>query len=395
MERIGIYGGTFNPPHIGHIRAAQYAVERLNLSKLLMIPSCISPHKAMPADSPTPQQRMEMLQIALGNSEKIEVSDLELCRGSTSYTYETVAEVRKLHPNAELLLFMGTDMFLSFDKWKNPEQIMQNAALAVFYRGDRDEIQKIEEKKKFFEENGAKVYLVENPVTEISSTDLRRMLVFACAGPFLSPGVEDYIRQKGLYGTGQSYQNLSLAQLEKVVISLLKPNRVAHVQGCRQTAKELAERYGADPIDAQRAALLHDISKALDGPLQLTLCAEYGINLDDFSAKNPKTLHALTGSFIAQRIFGENKAVVDAIRSHTTGKADMNTLEKIIYVADYMEPNRDFPGVDQLRQLAYKDLTAALKMGLTMTLSLLIEQGREISPESKQALDFLEGEKIC
>ena len=389
MERIGIYGGTFNPPHIGHIRAAGYAVESLQLTKLLMIPSCISPHKKLPQNSPTPEQRMEMLQLAVGNDEKIEISDLELRRGSTSYTYETVAEVRKLYPNAEILLFMGTDMFLCFDSWKNPDQILQNAALAVFYRGDRDEIPKIEEKKKFFEENGAKVYLVDNPVTEISSTDLRRMLVFDCASPFLTPGIQEYIQAYRLYGAGKNYQNLPIEELETVVTALLKPSRVAHVLGCRQTAKELAELYGADPTDAQRAALLHDISKALDGPLQLTLCAEYGINLDDFSAQNPKTLHALTGSLIAQRIFGENKAVVDAIRSHTTGKADMNALEKIIYVADYMEPNRDFPGVEQLRQLAYTDLDGALKLGLTMTLQLLKEQGRDISPESLQALEFL------
>ena len=396
MERIGIYGGTFNPPHIGHIRAAQYAVNSLQLSKLLMIPSCISPHKQLPADSPTPEQRMEMLRIAVDNSEKIEISDLELRRGSTSYTCETVAEVRKLYPNAEILLFMGTDMFLSFDKWKHPDEILRNAFLAVFYRGDRDEIQKIQEKKEFFEAKGAKVYLAENPVTEISSTDLRRMLVFHCADSFLPPGVGDYIRDRGLYGTGNSYQNLALEQLEAAVVTLLNPNRVAHVLGCRQTAKELAEKYGADPVDAQRAALLHDITKALDGPLQLTLCREYGINLDDFSANNPKTLHALTGSLVAKGIFGENPAVVAAIASHTTGKADMNTLEKIIYVADYMEPNRDFPGVEQLRQLAYTDLTAALKMGLNMTLALLKEQGRDISPESQQALEYLNKElKIC
>jgi len=135
--------------------------------------------------------------------------------------------------------------------------------------------------------------------------------------------------------------------------------------------------------------LLHDITKALDGPLQLTLCRGYGINLDDFSANNPKTLHALTGSLVAKRIFGENEAVVAAIASHTTGKADMNTLQKIIYVADYMEPNRDFPGVEQLRQLAYINLTAALKLGLTMTLAVLKKQGREISPESQQALEYL------
>ena len=389
MQRIGIYGGTYNPPHIGHIRAAQYAVQSLKLQKLLLIPSCVSPHKKLPENSPSAQQRMEMLQLAAKDNPKIEISDLELRRGSTSYTYETVAQVRKIYPDAELLLFMGTDMFLSFDTWKNPNEILKNAALAVFYRGDPGEIQKIQEKKAQFEKQGAVVYLVENPVTEISSTDLRRMLIFDCAESFLSPGVGGYIRKNRLYGVGNDYKNLSLEELEEVVVSLLKPNRVAHVLGCRQTAKELAEQYGADPVDAQRAALLHDITKALDGPLQLTLCQEYGINLDDFSASNPKTLHALTGSLVAQRIFGENPAVVAAIASHTTGKADMNMLEKIIYVADYMEPNRDFSGVEQLRQLAYTDLTAALKLGLEMTLRLLKEQGREISPESRQALEYL------
>ena len=112
--------------------------------------------------------------------------------------------------------------------------------------------------------------------------------------------------------------------------------------------------------------------------------------LDGFFENNPKTLHALTGSLVAERIFGENKAVVDAIASHTTGKPNMNLLEKIIYVADYMEPNRDFPGVETLRHMAYTDLDQALKLGLTMTLDLLKEQGREISPESAQALAYLE-----
>lgn len=389
MERIGIYGGTFNPPHIGHIRAAKYAVDSLKLDRLLVIPSCISPHKILPENSPTPEQRLQMLELSLAGQEKIEISDLELRRGSTSYTYETVEQVHQLYPDSQLILFMGTDMFLSFDTWKHPERILQQASIAVFYRGDPDERQKIQEKAEYFRQQGAAVYPVENPVTDISSTDLRRLLVFDCAAPFLSPGVGDYIRQNKLYGTGREYGKLPMEELEQVVTSLLKPNRVAHVLGCRQTARELALLYGADPVDAQRAALLHDVTKALDGALQLTLCQEYGINLDDFSAKNPKTLHALTGSLVAERIFGENEAVVAAIRSHTTGKADMNTLEKIIYVADYMEPNRNFDGVEQLRQLAYTDLDGALKLGLQMTLKMLIEQGREISPESRQALEFL------
>ena len=92
---------------------------------------------------------------------------------------------------------------------------------------------------------------------------------------------------------------------------------------------------------------------------------------------------------MAERIFGENDRVVSAICSHTTGKAHMNTLEMILYVADYMEPNRDFPGVERLRELAFSDLTAALKLGLEMTLEHLKNQGCEVSPQSAQALDCL------
>ncbi len=393
MERIGIYGGTYNPPHIGHTAAAKYALNALGLSRLLMIPACISPHKKLPEGSPSPEQRLKMLQIAVGGEEKITVSDLELCRGSVSFTYETVEAVAQQYPDGEIILFMGTDMFLSFDTWRHPEKITAKASLAVFYRGDPHEQEKIREKAETFRQQGITVYLVENPVTDISSTDLRRLLAFNCAGSFLDPGVGEYIGQNRLYR--QNLHDLSLAELEKAVISLLDPNRIAHVLGCCETAAELAHIHGADPTDARRAALLHDITKALDGPLQLTLCREYGINLDDFSAKNPKTLHALTGSLVAQRIFGENPAVVAAIASHTTGKADMNTLEKIIYMADYMEPNRKFEGVEQLRHLAYTNLDRALKTGLQMTIDLLTEQGREISPESRQAIEFLKGAELC
>ena len=121
----------------------------------------------------------------------------------------------------------------------------------------------------------------------------------------------------------------------------------------------------------------------------MTLCREYGTILDDFSIRYPKTLHALTGSLVAERIFGENEAVVSAIRHHTTGKANMSLLEKIIYVADYMEPCRNFPGVEKLRELAFSDMDAALKLGLEMTLEHLSRQGSEVSPESRDALAWL------
>ena len=390
MERIGIYGGTFNPPHLGHVRAAQYALKTLALDKMLIIPTYISPHKQMPEDSPTPQQRLAMLQMCFGDEKKVTVSSLELDRGGTSYTFETVTQIKNEYPNSELVLFMGTDMFLSFLTWKKPEEILKNASLAVFYRGQKGEKDEIGKQKATLENMGAKVYLVENPVTEISSTDLRRMLVFGCADALLPPGQSCYIADNKLYGTAKNYKDLSIEDLETAAISLLKPNRVKHVLGCRDAAVALAKRWGADETDAARAALLHDITKALDGPQQITICESYGVALSDFARENPKTIHALTGSLVAQRIFGENPAVVSAIRSHTTGKGNMNLLEKIIYVADYMEPNRDFSGVEQLRHLADTNLDEALKCGLTMTVNMLREQGREISKESLDALRWLE-----
>ena len=393
MGIIGIYGGTFNPPHLGHICAAKMAVEALGLDRLLVVPDRIAPHKELPEGSASPEQRLRMLQLALEGERKIEVSDLELRREGTSYTYETVEQLHAQFPQDQLILLMGTDMFLSFHQWRFPERILNHAQLGVFYRGTPGERGDIEKRKQEMEQQGHTVHLLQNEVVDISSTQLRRMLIFECAGPFLPKGVETYIRENGLYSTGKSLQGLPMEELEKVVISLLKPSRVRHVLGCRDTAAALAEKWGADVTDAARAGLLHDITKALDGPLQLTLCREYGTILDDFGERYPKTLHALTGSLVAERIFGEKDAVVSAIRSHTTGKAGMNLLEKIIYVADYMEPNRDFPGVERLRQLAFTDMDAALKLGLEYTLEHLKKQGAEVSPESSAALAALKERK--
>ena len=389
MERIGIYGGTFNPPHIGHVLAVIQAVENLKLDKLLLIPDRIAPHKQMPGNSATPEQRLAMLRMAAQDIPRAEVSDLELKREGPSYTFETIASLRQQYPEAELILLMGTDMFTSFLTWKNPTDILKDAALAVMCRGERGEKEAILRQKETMEALGAVVYTVENKAVSISSTQLRRLLAFGCADEFLPAGAGEFIRENGLYDTAANWKQLPMDQLEKVVISLLNPNRVNHVLGCRDTAVELARRWGADETDAARAGLLHDITKALDGPLQLTLCKGYGKILSAFSQKYPKTLHALTGSLVARRIFGENDAVVSAIEHHTTGKAGMNLLETIIYVADYMEPNRDFLGVEQLRELAFSDLDEALKLGLTMTLNLLNQQGSEVSPESREALAWL------
>ena len=389
MERIGIYGGTYNPPHVGHMRAAAHAIEALKLDRLLLIPNNIAPHKQMPEDAATAQQRMDMLRMSAKGLEKTEILDLELQRDGKSYTSDTVTQIRKIYPEGELFLLMGTDMFLNFLTWHEYRTISDQVTLAVFYRGERGEQEAVCRQQERLEEMGIRVVRICNPVTAISSTDLRRMLIFGCADPYLCPGVGDYIRAQGLYDTGRDYKNLPMDALEETVIKLLKENRVAHVLGCRDAAVELARQYGENEVDAARAGLLHDITKALDGPLQLTLCSEYDILLSKFSQENPKTLHALTGSLVAEQVFGENQAVVTAIRYHTTGRPAMSRLEKILYLADYIEANRNFPGVDRLRAAAHRSLDEGMLMGLEMTLSQLREQKRQISQNSIDAARYL------
>ena len=389
MERIGIYGGTYSPPPIGHMKAAEYAIEALKLDRLLLIPPGVSPHKAMSAGA-TSADRLEMLRLSAAGMEKAQVSDIEIRRQGSSYPVDTLRAIREENPGAELVLLIGTDMFVSFLSWREPEAIMALATLAVCCRGERGERQRIEAQKANLEAMGAKIRLVQNPVNAISSTDLSRMLVFGCADPFLMPGVGDFIREKGIYGLDRNRKHLPMEELEKEVIALMNPNRVAHVLGCRDTAVELARVYGEKEADAARAGLLHDITKAIDGPLQLTLCDEYGIVLDTFSRSFPKTLHALTGSLVAQRIFGENENVVSAICHHTTGRANMTLLEKIIYIADYVEPNRDFPGVEEMRAMAYTDLDQAVLMGLQSAVAHVRRQGQGLAPATLEALEFLQ-----
>ena len=356
----------------------------------MLVPAREVPGKSRPFGSAAPRQRYEMLRLATAGSPVLRVSDFELDR-KDSRTWETVLHFRELYPGDELVLLVGSDLFQSLQSWRRPEVLFRETQIAVMRRGIRGEEAMIAGKTGLYREQGARVSVVDNEIEPISSTQLRRLLAFGAGWELLPACVAGYIRDNSLYHVDADWKGLPMERLEPVVLSLLKPDRVKHVLGCRDTAVELARRWGENEEDAARAGILHDVTKALDGPLQLTLCDAYGKILSDFSRRYPKTLHALTGSLVAERIFGENEKVVSAICHHTTGKADMSLLETIIYVADYMEPNREFPGVERLRELAYTDIRAALKLGLEMTLEHLKRQGSEVSPESREALAWLNG----
>jgi len=395
--RIGVYGGTFNPPHLGHLAAARTVFELLKLDKLLLVPAGIPPHKELPPGSPTAEQRLEMTRLAgeqLGLGDQVETVDFELRRAGRSYTSDTLAAIRAQYPEDELWLLMGADMFLSFQSWHEPQTIVSLAGIAAFGRTEENvESLFSEQRERLYRAYPcARLYTLDIPgVVCISSSELRDMLARGEGETLLPPAVYGYVLRFGLYGTHADLRHLSLRQLRPVALSYLKHKRIPHVLGTEQEAMKLAIRYGADVNKARTAALLHDCTKKLEMEEQLVLCGQYGIELDELEQHALKLLHSKTGAEVARDVFGVDREIYTAIRWHTTGHADMTLLEKIIYLADYMEPTRDFPGVDKLRKVCYDNLDAGLELGLRMTVEEMKERGNPVHHATLEALAYLKG----
>lgn len=395
--KIGVYGGTFNPPHLGHLTAARAVFELLKLDKLLLVPAGLPPHKVLPEGSPTAEQRLEMTRLAgeqLGLGDRVEVLDLEVHREGKSYTADTLLQIRKLYPDAELWLLMGTDMFLTLQTWHAPEAIFALAGIAAFGRTEEDteELFSVQREYLYRTYPNARIFTLTIPgVVDISSTELREQLAAGRGANLLPPAVYGYILRENLYQTGADLKHLPLSVLRPVALSYLKHKRIPHVLGTEQEAIRLAERYGADVEKARIGALLHDCTKKLDLEEQLALCRHYAIPLDDLERQTLKLLHSKTGAAIARDVFGVDDEIYGAIFWHTTGRAGMTLLEKILYLADYIEPSRNFPGVDKLRDVCYKNLDAGLLMGLEMTIEEMNELGAPVHRATIEARDALKG----
>ena len=326
--RIAVFGGTFNPPHNGHIEAAKTAVRELQADKLIIIPDARPPHKEQAEGSPSAPERLELARLAFGELENTELSDIELRRGGLSYTVDTLEELKRSYPDDEIVILIGTDMLESFEKWKAFERIFELASVAAFPRKHEESAEILRLRAYYAEKYGATVYSVGLVPTEVTSTELRELLLGRKGNNFVPDGVYREIIRNRWYAAKPNFE-----WLRENSYLYLDEKRVPHVRGCEQEAVQLAERWGADRGLAAEAGILHDITKKLNGSEQLILCEEYGIITDVDEKTNSKLLHSKTGAAFARDKFGICDEVYSAIWWHTTGRADMTLLEKIIYIA--------------------------------------------------------------
>ena len=198
--RIGIFGGTFDPPHAGHKKYADELKVRLSLDKLLVIPTSTPPHKEK-VNSASAEDRLNMVKILFGNDTDVEVSDMEIARGGKSYTYETVTLLHGIYPDDELIFLLGSDMLFSFHSWRKPDVILSHVKIcAVTRNGEISEEELGEYVEKHFPDSKERFITCDFDPIELSSTQIRDAIRDGeSVEGLLDAEVLKYIKEKELY----------------------------------------------------------------------------------------------------------------------------------------------------------------------------------------------------
>ncbi len=381
--RIALYGGSFNPPHPGHRAAALMVSEKLRPDRLLILPDHQPPHKELPEGSPTPEERLALCRLCFADIPGAEVSDREIRREGVSYTAETVERLRREFPRDEFYLVIGTDMLLYFEHWYRFRYLLEQCVLTVLCRADGERETVEAESERLRREYGARITVLPHEPIVVSSAEIRELLPRRLGADKLQPEIYAEIIRRRWYGAQPE-----LSWLREQAYAMLKPKRIAHVAGCEGEAVALAMRWGEDPELAAEAAILHDVTKRLSEQEQLAMCAGYGLHPDSSELKCPNVLHAITAAAYAKDRFGVCGEVESAIRWHCTGKPDMTLLEKIVWLADYVEPNRDFPGVEEVRELVCEDLNLAMATALELTLAHVKDREYKLCKITEEARTY-------
>lgn len=368
--RMGIMGGTLDPVHNGHLAIAQAVIDACGLDGMLLLPAGDPPHKQRETDR---SDRLEMARLAAKAQPGMIVSDMEVAREGTTYTVDTLRQLRSEQPGVEWIYVVGADTLKVLRSWRQFEQVAAMCEFAAVGRPGFDAEAVRECARELERDCGAKIRILDFTGPDLSSTDIRRRVAEGRSIEGLVPQeVAGYIRKRGLYLCA-----MPLHEVQRALEKRLKPGRYQHTLGVADTAKRLAERYGVDPQRAYLAGLLHDCAKWMRYEDMAALVKDGVPDLSEDELKTEPVLHAPAGMLVAQRDYGvRDPEILSAIRKHTLGGAGMTALEKLIYVSDFVEPNRKpFPGLAEAQALAESDLNAAARLCARLTSEHVISTG--------------------
>lgn len=425
--RIGLFGGTFDPVHLGHAALAMAAAREGHLDRLIVMPAHRQPFK-LGQDVADDAHRLAMCRLAfepLGDVTTVTVSPYEIEKEGISYTYDTVLHLRDEYPDAHLLLITGADAYMEMESWRKGDLLLESCDFLVSLRPGYGREALRSRAEAFRRRYGTETSILEAEMPDISSTEIRARLRggLSCAD-LLPPAVMAYIEAHALYGAAHAGTDAEgsgrkaadtdtdadakadaearalIRRLEARIETEMSPKRRRHTYGVRDTALELLTRYG-DPTrrareggwtmaeQAEIAALCHDLYRGVPAETLNGLVRRMG--LDEARYIDQVNLaHGKVAARAMEEIYGiRDREVLDAVSYHTTGRAGMSLLEKIIYLADGIEPSRDYPGVDLLRRTAKEDLDAACLAALRGSAAHVREEGGRLDPDTPEAIEYL------
>ncbi|MBO4495587.1 MAG: nicotinate (nicotinamide) nucleotide adenylyltransferase [Clostridiales bacterium] len=389
--KIGIYGGAFDPFHNGHLSMIRGAIASKKVDKVIVIPTgmpCFKPARKVTL-SP---YRFYMVKAALKDEPKCEICDIEQVFGEPSYTAKTLENLRKqkiVSDKDELFLMCGSDILFEFESWYHPEEIVKQARLLCALRPGIDEGQARNEALHLEEKFDTKIKFFKIEGVDVASSVLRKQSVFDEDVPDI---VAEFIKTHGLYCEDSPLMHVSdemYKTLMKHCFTLfheMSGKRLLHSMNVCVLATRYAIRFGADPDKCALAALLHDCAKELPEDYQIELSAK----IIHGYIPGKQILHSPAGAVYAKEHYGvEDQEVLDAIQYHTIGREVMTETDKIVYLADKVEPARDYDDLTLIRKYAETDLDAALIECYCAIKESFAQKGMQIHDDTKKSLAYL------
>lgn len=328
-QKIAIFGGSFDPFHTDHLEIINECINSLNFNFVWIVPTHLSPFKIKVHC--TDEQRIEMIKIGIKNVENVKINTFEIDQ-KESNTFKTISYFKSQYPDIDFTFIMGSDQVKDFHKWNNAKDLKKLIDFIVFEREEKVDLNIIKENKWELREFKNK---------HISSTKIRSLVQ-----------IEDQISELNEY----SIKHLLFLD-ERLTVS---KKRFDHSINVGLMAKQLASKFDIENEEnAYIAGTLHDVAKELNDNELETLIKQINVEL----LKEPKQVwHSFAGSKLLESKWKiSNKKILNAVFSHTVGTTEMSTLDKIVFCADKISVERDYPGVENMRKLVMEDLELGFK----------------------------------
>ena len=386
--RTALFGGTFDPVHMGHIHLVRAVLEAGLADRVIVMPAYVNPFKQQMKSGADTAHRLEMCRIAFGGIPGCKVDSYEIDKGTVSYTADTVDHLRGIYPNDELSIMLGGDSLSTLPMWRRYRDIISACTVIAV---SRENGASLEEYADRIRNDGGKVIIVDTSAVEVSSSRIRDILMNDDPGddmkaePMISQDISEYIRTNGLY-RAEARKMVSIDEITDLIKERLSKKRYHHSLNVADSAKELAKRWGEDTKRAYLGGLVHDICKELPKPQQLEMARHSSEALTAEEELVPALWHAPAGEVYCRTELGiQDEDLLMAVRFHTVGRAGMSLIEEVIFLADLIGADRDYKDVNKMRKLAFEDKDRAMFEALSFSITDVAKKGSVIPLHTAQA----------